>query len=76
MLSAWTMLFIFFTVEISASILLYTSQTITMSVAMWNFLAMGGSINAFAIGIMQTTIVFIVLAVAYKISGSYTVFVE
>jgi iron(III) transport system permease protein len=76
MLSAWTMLFIFFTVEISASILLYTSKTITMSVAMWNFLAMGGSINAFAIGIVQTTIVFIVLAIAYRISGSYAVFVE
>jgi iron(III) transport system permease protein len=76
MLSAWTMLFVFFTVEISASILLYTSKTITMSVAMWNFLAMGGSINAFAIGIVQTTIVFIVLAIAHKISGSYAVFVE
>jgi iron(III) transport system permease protein len=76
MLSAWTLFFIFFMGEISCTILLYTGKSITDSVGIWNALGMGSSIQAFAFGMVQTTIIFLTLALAYRGGRSHAVLTE
>jgi iron(III) transport system permease protein len=70
LISAWTLLFIFVVVEITATILLYTANTKTMAVVMWNAVEMAGSVGAFTLGVIQVTLVFGVLAGVYRVAGS------
>jgi iron(III) transport system permease protein len=74
--SAWTLVFIFVVVEITATILLYTTETRTLSVVLWNGVEMSGSIGGFTIGVLQTTVVFFVLALTYRLVGSVRVGME
>jgi iron(III) transport system permease protein len=69
-ISAWTLVFIFSLVEITATILLYTTDTRTLSVVVWNAVEMTGSTVAFTIGVLQITVVAIALAVTYRIAGA------
>jgi iron(III) transport system permease protein len=75
-LSVWTLVFIFCVVEITATILLYTTQTQTLSVVVWNAVEMSGSTGAFTVGVLQITIVFIALAIARRWLGSAHMSVE
>lgn len=74
--SAWTLVFILVVVEISATILLYTADTRTLSVVMWNAVEMTGSVGAFTIGVLQTVVVFTVLAVTYRLVGAVRIGME
>jgi iron(III) transport system permease protein len=67
LLSIWTLLFV---LEISATILLYSPNSQTMSVVLWNQLANSNQPTAFAIGVVQTTIIFVVLAFAQRVFGT------
>ena len=75
-ISAWTLVFIFIVVEVTATILLYTADTRTISVVMWNAVEMTGSVGAFTIGVVQVTLVFVILALTYRLVGSVPVGME
>jgi len=70
LLSLWTLLFIFIFTEISATILLYNPDTITLPVALWNFMAAGQQTRAFAIAVIQATIIFGVIYIADRLFGT------
>jgi iron(III) transport system permease protein len=69
-LSVWTLLFVLFFLEISATILLYSPNSETIAVVLWNQLANSNQPTAFAIGVVQSTIIFVVLAIAQRIFGT------
>jgi iron(III) transport system permease protein len=69
-MSIWTLLFILLFLEISATILLYSSNTQTLSVLLWNQLASGRQPPAFAIGVVQSTLIFLILAVTHRAFGT------
>jgi iron(III) transport system permease protein len=60
--SAWTLLFAFMIIEVSTTLFLYATGTITMSVVMWNKIQMTGAVAAYPMAVLQCVIVFIVLA--------------
>ena len=63
--AAWMLLFILSTQEVSASILLYSSRSIVLSVAMFD-LWETGSINALAaLGVLQVAVTLVILVVAF-----------
>jgi iron(III) transport system permease protein len=68
-LSAWMLIFIFATNEISATILLYTPQSQTIAVRVWTAVQTLGAMQAFAYATVQSIIVGIVLFVAYRFLG-------
>ena len=68
-LSAWMLLFIFATNEISATILLYTPQSQTIAVRVWTAVQSLGAMQAFAYATVQSVIVGIVLFLAYRFFG-------
>ena len=67
--SAWMLLFIFATNEISATILLYTPQSQTIAVRVWTAVQSLGAMQAFAYATVQSVIVGIVLFLAYRFFG-------
>ncbi len=69
-LSLWTLIFIFIFTEISATILLYTPNTTTLPVALWNFMAAGQQTRAFAIAVVQATIIFAIIYAANRLFGT------
>ena len=60
-LSLWTVLFIFIFMEISATILLYTPDTRTLSTVLWNYMGSGSQTRAFAVAVAQATLIFVLL---------------
>jgi iron(III) transport system permease protein len=65
LMAAWMLLFILSTQEISASILLYSSRSIVLSVAMFD-LWESGSVNALAaLGVLQLAVTFFLLVIAF-----------
>ncbi len=56
LLSAWVMVFIFSVREVSAAILLTSSNNVVLSVLSWNYLDFGDVQKAAVIGLLQTTI--------------------
>ena len=56
LLSAWTMVFIFSVREISAAILLSSSDNVVLSVLSWNYLDYGDVPKAAVVGLIQTVI--------------------
>ena len=56
LLSAWIMVFIFSVREISAAILLSSSDNIVLSVLSWNYLDYGDVPKAAVVGLIQTVI--------------------
>ena len=67
MLSLWTMLFIFIFMEISATIILYSPDTATLPVILWNNMTSGYQTRAYAVAVLQTTIIFVVLYVTNRL---------
>jgi iron(III) transport system permease protein len=69
-LSLWTLMFIFIFTEVSATILLYSPTTVTLPVALWNYMAAGHQTAAFAIAVAQATLIFVLLIVADQLMGT------
>ncbi|MBI4082871.1 MAG: iron ABC transporter permease [Candidatus Lambdaproteobacteria bacterium] len=69
MLSSWILLFIFVLNEVTATVLLYSSRSITLSVVVWNSLDMYGAMVAFAYSIIQTAITFVLVYFVFRLGG-------
>jgi iron(III) transport system permease protein len=66
LIATWTLLFILAMQEVSSSILLYTSRTVVLSVAVFD-LWEAGNVNALAaLGVTQLAITFTALAVLFR----------
>ncbi len=69
-LSLWMLLLILFSVEVSSTILLYSPNTETATVLLWNQLANGATTTAFAIAVLQATAVFGILLLLNRVFGT------
>lgn len=67
--SAWMLIFIFSTNEISATVLLYTSESQTIAVRVWTAINSLGAMQAFAYATVQSLIVGVILFLIYKFFG-------
>jgi iron(III) transport system permease protein len=70
MISIWTIMFIHFFMEISLTIILYTPQTITLPVLLWTRMQGGLITGAYAVAVIEATIIFIFLLVANALFGT------
>ena len=61
-MTLWTLMFIFIFMEISATILLYSPSTATLPTVLWNDMASGFQTRAFAVAVVQATLIFVILA--------------
>jgi iron(III) transport system permease protein len=68
-LALWTILFMSIFTEISLTILLYNYDTITLPVKLWNNIASGHLTRAFAIAVLQGTVIFVVIFLANRKFG-------
>jgi iron(III) transport system permease protein len=66
LVGAWTLTFVLSLQEISASILLYTSSTIVMSVAVFDLWEQGNINGLAALSVMQLVVVFTALALTVR----------
>lgn len=69
-LSGWIMIFAFIVVEVSTTILLYTPQTATMAVAIFNSMQSTGTVLAFTLAVVQLIFISAGLIIAKKFAGS------
>ena len=69
-LSLWTTLFIFIFPEVSATILLYSPNTVTLPVVLWNEMASGHQTAALTVAVVQATIIFVLLCAADWLFGT------
>jgi iron(III) transport system permease protein len=60
----WTLLFMSLFTEISITILLYSSSSMTLPILLWKSMAAGYQTEAFAIAIVQAGIIFALIALA------------
>jgi iron(III) transport system permease protein len=70
LVSLWTILFIFIFMEISITIMLYTPSTMTLPVLLWSRMSSGHQTEAFAIAVIQATIVLVVLYGSHRLFGT------
>ena len=68
--SLWTLLFIFIFMEISVTILLYSPHTKTLSVMLWSRMFQGQQTEAFAVAVLQATVILIGLLVTNRFFGT------
>jgi iron(III) transport system permease protein len=66
--SAWIMVLVLIVVEVATIIMLYTNESTTLSIVMWNSMSMTGVIAGFTAGIIQIVVVTLLLAVLYRLS--------
>lgn len=69
LLSSWVLVAIFIINEVTATILLYSPRSVTLSVVTWHALDMYGAMQAFALAVVQGVITAILVAVSYKLAG-------
>lgn len=65
-MSAWIMALILIVVEVATIIMLYTNESTTLSIVMWNSMSMTGVIAGFTAGIIQIVVVTALLAILYR----------
>ena len=70
LISLWTILFIFIFMEISITIMLYTPSTMTLPVLLWSRMSSGHQTLAFAIAMVQATIVLVILYFSNRLFGT------
>ena len=70
LISLWTILFIFIFMEISITIMLYTPSTMTLPVLLWSRMSSGQQTLAFAIAMVQATIVLVILYFSNRLFGT------
>ena len=68
-MSLWTILFILIFMEISMTSLLFTHDTMTLPVLLWQSMSGGYQTEAFAVAVIQATIVFALLFLADRFTG-------
>jgi len=68
LLSGWTLLYLMFTREIACSILLYSTQSIVLSVAIFNMWEAGSTGMMSALSVIQIALIFLPLFAVYKIT--------
>jgi iron(III) transport system permease protein len=66
--SAWIMVLILIVVEVATIIMLYTNESTTLSIVMWNSMSMTGVIAGFTAGIIQIAVVTLLLGLLYRLS--------
>jgi len=66
LVAAWTLVFILALQEVSSSILLYTSRTVVLSVAMFDLWEAGNLSALAALGVVQLAITFLLLSVVLR----------
>lgn len=59
--SAWILMFIFTLSEVSATIILYSPSTMTLSVLAWQSMQMYGAMQGFAFMLVQASLIFVAL---------------
>jgi len=67
LLAAWLVLFIMAMQEVSSSVLLYTSRTIVLPVAVFDLWQNGNSSDVAALGFLQLAVNFVVVALALQV---------
>ncbi len=70
LLSSWILIFILAALEVSVTVILFTSESLTMSIAIWDQLSMGESVIAYALAVILGGMGFIVLILAHKMFGT------
>ncbi len=71
-LSSWVLVAIFVLNEITSTVLLYSSRSVTLSVLTWNALDMSGAMQAFAFSVLQGGMTAILVLVSFRIAGRTT----
>ena len=72
LLSAWILVAIFILNEVTASVLLYSSRSMTLSVLTWQALDMQGAMQAFAYSVLQGGITVLLVWLSYRLAGKTT----
>jgi iron(III) transport system permease protein len=70
LISIWTIMFLFFFMEVSLTIVLYTPKTVTLPILLWTRMTGGLVTIAYAIAVLQATIAFVFLIVANRWFGT------
>ncbi|MBV8489471.1 MAG: ABC transporter permease subunit, partial [Candidatus Eremiobacteraeota bacterium] len=65
--ATWALLFVMAMQEVSASILLYTSHSIVLSVAVFDLWENGNPSNVAALGFVQLAVSFVIVGIALRI---------
>lgn len=68
-LALWTLLFMSIFTEISVTILLYSFNTVTLPVQLWNDMSAGHQTRAFAVAVLQGSIIFVIIFLANRKFG-------
>jgi iron(III) transport system permease protein len=71
-LSSWVLVAIFVLNEITSTVLLYSSRSITLSVLTWNALDMSGAMQAFAFSVLQGALTAVLVWASFRIAGKTT----
>lgn len=69
LLSSWILVAIFVLNEVTSTILLYSSRSITLSVLTWQALDMAGAMQAFAFATLQGLATAILVLISYRLAG-------
>ena len=72
LLSAWILVAIFILNEVTASVLLYSSRSMTLSVLTWQALDMQGAMQAFAYSVLQGGVTVLLVWLSYRLAGKTT----
>jgi iron(III) transport system permease protein len=70
LISIWTIMFLFFFMEVSLTIVLYTPKTVTLPILLWTRMTGGLVTIAYAIAVLQATIAFVFLIIANRWFGT------
>jgi iron(III) transport system permease protein len=68
-LALWTLLFMSIFTEISVTILLYSYDTVTLPIRLWNDMSAGHQTRAIAVAVLQATIMFVIIFFADRKFG-------
>lgn len=68
-LALWTLLFMSIFTEISVTILLYSYDTVTLPVRLWNDMSQGHQTRAIAVAVLQASIMFVIIFAADRKFG-------
>ncbi len=71
-LSSWVLVMIFVLNEITSTVLLYSSRSVTLSVLTWNALDMSGAMQAFAFSVLQGGMTAVLVWVSFRVAGRTT----
>lgn len=69
-ISIWIVMFILFFMEISLTVVLYTPNTITLPILLWMKMTGGFLTEAFALAVVEASIIFAILFVADRLFGT------